>query len=281
MSRRTVGRAKPQAPEWVSALRLVHPFPSVLVAGLATALVRVAGAGAWLYVELGMGMLLFQFAIGIANDVMDVESDAKAKPWKAIPRGVISRQRAVLLAAACAGAGLLVTSPLDTGPWLIGLAGLMCGLLYDVYFKRTGLSWAPMALALPLLPVWVFVAADAWRGLLWWVFPLGAMLGLALHLANQAPDVAGDRTVGVRGAAQRVGEMRARGFSVALFGLASAVAVIVLAFESASAASLVAVNAVFAAMLAPRAAAIFGRDGLFGLLAAASALLALLFLRAL
>lgn len=275
-----MGRGQQQIPPRVAALRLLHPFPSILVAGLTAALVRVAdsGASAWLYLELGLGMLLFQFAIGIANDVMDAEHDAKAKAWKAIPRGIISRQRAVLLAAACAGAGLLITSPLDTGTWLIGLAGLMCGLLYDIYFKRTPLSWLPMAVALPLIPAWVFTATGEWRGVLWWAFPLGALLGLALHLANQAPDVPGDRSVGVHGTAQRVGELRSRGLAIALFGAACTVAVIVLAFESLSAASLVAVDAIFAGMLAPRAAAIFGRDGLFGLLAAASALLALLFL---
>ncbi|MBA4180638.1 MAG: hypothetical protein C0506_08635 [Anaerolinea sp.] len=263
-------------------MRLVHPFPSFLVAGLTVALVRVADAraGAGLYAQLGLGMLLFQFAIGIANDVVDVEADAAAKPWKAIPRGVVSRRTATLGAAGCAGGGLLVTSTLETGPWLVGLAGLACGLSYDVYFKRTPSSWLPLAIALPLVPVWVFWAAGAWRGMLWWIFPLGAMLGLALHLANQAPDVAADRTVGVRGAAQRVGEFRARGIAVALFGVASTVAVVVLTFESRGAGSLAAVNAVFTALLAPRATALFGRDGLFGLLAGSTVVLAVVFLGA-
>ena len=247
---------------------------------MALLFVADADAGVALYVQLGLGMLLYQFSIGIVNDVVDASDDAVAKPWKAIPRGTVTRRAATLVAAACAGAGLLVTSAFEMGPWLVGLGGLACGLSYDIYFKRTPSSWLPLSVALPLVPVWVFLAADAWRGALWLVFPLGAMLGLALHLANQAPDVASDRTVGVKGVAQRAGERRSRGLAIMLYGTASAAAVIVLAFESRDAASLAAVNTLFTALLAPRATVFFGRDGLFGLLAASSAVLAVVFLAA-
>jgi len=263
-------------------LRLLHPFPSFLVAGLTLALVRVADAGAdrGLYFELGLGMLLYQFSIGIANDVVDSADDAVAKSWKALPRGVISRRQAVLAAAGCAGGGLAVTAGLETGVWLIGLAGWSCGLAYDLWLKRTRLSWVPYSLAFPLLPVWVYLAADAWRPMLLWVFPLGALLGLALHLANQAPDIAADRRAGVRGTAQVLGSARSRGMAIAFFGSAGALAVGLLAFESSGRAALAATDVLFAALIAPRATAYFGRDGFFGLLAAATAVLAMLFLSA-
>lgn len=264
----------------MAALRLLHPFPSFLVAGLTLALVRVADAdaGLGLYVQLGLGMLLYQFSIGIANDVVDSADDAVAKPWKALPRGVVSRRGAVIAAAGCAGGGLAVTAGLETGVWLIGLAGWSCGMAYDIHFKRTRLSWLPYSLAFPLVPVWVYLAADEWRPLLFWVFPLGALLGLALHLANQAPDIAADRQAGIRGTAQSLGSGPSRGVALGLFGGAGALAVGILAFESSGRAALAATDVLFAALIAPRAAAYFGRDGFFGLLAAATAVLAVLFL---
>ncbi|HMO95936.1 MAG TPA: UbiA family prenyltransferase, partial [Tepidiformaceae bacterium] len=50
-------------------------------------------------IVLGLGMLCFQFAIGLANDIVDAADDAKSKPWKAIPRGVLSRQAAIAASA--------------------------------------------------------------------------------------------------------------------------------------------------------------------------------------
>ena len=119
-------------------------------------------------------------------------------------------------------------------PWLIGLAGLLCGLLYDVYFKRTPLSWLPYTVAFPLLPTWVFVSAEAWSAMLWWVFPLAAGLGLALHLANQEPDIAGDRATGVYGFAQRIGRPATRRLAMAAFGAISGIAVLVVVSQSAA-----------------------------------------------
>lgn len=265
-----------------NVLRILHPFPSFLVAGLTVILAFYADADAnrIIYVQLGLGMLLFQFAIGITNDIVDADSDRQEKPWKPLARGAIPRQRAVFMAAACAGAGLLLTFSLPIVAWLLGAAGLFCGLAYDVYFKRTPLSWLPYSLAFPLLPAWVFTSLDAWNAMLWWVFPLGAVLGLALHLANQAPDIEGDRRSGVVGSAQRLGGRRTRAAAIALFGTVGSVVVIVLLFESPGHALIAAIDAALVLMLAPRAQVFFGRDGLFGLLSASSAVLAIVFLSA-
>jgi 4-hydroxybenzoate polyprenyltransferase len=265
-----------------NVLRILHPFPSFLVAALTVALALFADphAGRLVYVQLGLGMLLFQFAIGLTNDIVDIDSDRQEKPWKPLARGAIPRERAVLLAAGCAGAGLLLTVSLPLVAWLLGVAGLFCGLAYDAYFKRTPLSWLPYSLAFPLIPAWVFASLKAWDALLWWVFPLGAVLGLALHLANQVPDIEGDRRAGVVGSAQRLGGRRSRAASIALFGIVASVVVVVLLFESPGHALIAAIDAAIVLMLAPRAQVFFGRDGLFGLLAASSAVLAIIFLSA-
>jgi 4-hydroxybenzoate polyprenyltransferase len=230
-------------------------------------------------IPLGAGMLCYQFAIGVANDLVDASDDAKAKPWKAIPRGIVTRRAAVSLVAGLAGAGMLITSGLPLGAWLIGMAGLACGLAYDVQLKRTLLSWLPFAIAFPLIPVWVFLAFDRWDGLLWWAFPLGAILGLALHLANQAADV--PKESHIRGLAHRLGTERAANLSLGLVGVAGIIAFVVLLFASAAAQAILVAGAVMlAGVMARRAVRLFGADGLFGLLASTSAVIAVSFISA-
>ncbi len=266
----------------LALLRLVHPFPSLLVSAVTVALAFLADrhGSRLVWAQLGAGMLLFQFSIGVTNDVVDAADDAVSKPWKALPLGAIRRERAVLVAAACAAGGMIVTFTLPLDAWLIGVAGLACGLLYDLALKRTRLSWLPYAVAIPLVPAWVYTAIGAWRGLLWWTFPLGGLLGLSLHLANQLPDLERDGNRGITSTVQRAGARRSYTVALAAFGFAASVAAVVLAFESARGALLVALDGVTAALLAPRATRFFGRDGLFGLLAAATAILGVVFVSA-
>ena len=265
----------------LSLIRVIPPFPSLLVSAvtMAIALLAINEPETGSVIVLGLGMLCFQFAIGLANDIVDAADDAKSKPWKAIPRGVLSRQAAIAASAGLAGAGLIITSGLPFLAWLIGMAGLACGLIYDVQLKRTGLSWLPVAMALPLVPVWVFSAFDAWDRLLWWVFPLGGLLGLALHLANQLPDLEAEK--GAKGAAHRLGARRSFRGSVGVFGVAGGMACVVLLLAGEPGrAALCAVSTVFGGSLSGRAVVLFGRDGLFGLLAASAGAIAVVFLSA-
>jgi 4-hydroxybenzoate polyprenyltransferase len=224
-------------------------------------------------------MLLYQFAIGAANDVVDAPDDALAKPSKPIPAGLISGRTATVIAVVCAGGGLIVTAPMDLVPWLIGLAGLGCGLVYDISLKRTPLSWLPLSLALPLVPAWVFSAAGAWEPFLWIAFPAGVLFGAAIHLANELPDVAAAPSS--RGAAHLAGPRRAYLGALALFGAATSLIAVVLAFVAPLNAILAATAGAMAFVLAPRATRLFGRSGLFGILATTTGVIAVVFVAAL
>jgi 4-hydroxybenzoate polyprenyltransferase len=259
-------------------MRILHPFPSLLVALLATALVPLADSGAppSRYLVLGLGMLCYQFAIGVVNDIADAPQDRVHKPSKPLVAGIVSMRAAQGLAVSLILAGLLITLALPFGAWLIGIAGLACGLAYDLILKRTVLSWLPLSIAIPLVPAWVFAASDAWDPQLWWAFPLGAMLGLALHLANQAPDVAAGEVVGLAG---KLGADRSRLLSLVLFGIAGLAAAALVDHRPGLAAGIVVVTLATLAV-APFARRYLGRDGPFGLLAVASAVMAVAFLAA-
>lgn len=190
------------------ALRLLHPFPSLMnaLAVLLFAAVALGRSPGWaLGARLALTMLAAQFAIGIANDLADRPLDRATKGDKPLASGAVNPTSAAgLLALALLGAALGAAS--------FGLASLATvalgtglGLAYDLGLKRTALSWLPYLLALPLAPIWVWVALGRFGPRLLWLYPLGASLFLALHLANALADYAGDTAAGVRGIAQRLG----------------------------------------------------------------------------
>ena len=259
----------------------LHPFPSFLVSGLVVVLILLADpeASRSLHLQLGLGMLCYQFAIGLVNDAVDAQDDMIAKPKKPIASGKLSRSTASFAAAFFIGAGLLVTAGIPAVAWALGVAGLTCGLVYDLWLKRSMFSWLPMALALPMVPAFVWTATGNWDGYVAMAFPLGLPLGFSLHLANQFPDIAADREAGIRGIAQRIGP-RSGAIAFAIFAVTALIATILVSTRSLpSAAGSLAVLGLTMVLL-PHSTRLFGRDGLFGLLAAMSAVLAILFLAA-
>jgi 4-hydroxybenzoate polyprenyltransferase len=194
-------------------LRLFHPFPSFLVTASCVAFAEIALAGQSMpdrVARLALSVLCSQFAIGCANDVVDVQLDRATKPWKPIARGIVSSGTAaglaVALSLACLGLSLSL-------PWPTALAasfGLGCGLAYDLWLKRSRWSWLPYGLAIPTLPLWSWLAVGRFSPALLVAYPLGVLLGLALHLANTLPDLDGDAAFGVMGLAHMLGARRSQ-----------------------------------------------------------------------
>jgi 4-hydroxybenzoate polyprenyltransferase len=175
-------------------------------------------------VQLVFVMLPIQFAIGIVNDVCDLEADRSAKPYKPLVRGALRRGHALGWAAVLAAGGLLAAASIRLALVPLVAGGLAAGLAYDLGLGRTAFSLVPWWAAFVLLPIAAFVAAG--RGVPW-VFvlvPLSGLLALSLHLANSLPDVAGDRAGGRRSLPVRLGPTRDR--AVALIALAAAAVVV-------------------------------------------------------
>src|SRR5688500_16567299 len=155
---------------------LPHPGPIAVVLAATAGFALLAPGPApsprdWVLL-LG-AMLGGQLAIGAVNELVDAPDDAVAKPWNPIPAGLVGVRAAVSLAAV--GLLAMVAGSAAFGPssLLLCAVGTGAGLAYDLWLKRSTLSWLPYLVALPLIPTWVWVALDAFDPALLALYPLG------------------------------------------------------------------------------------------------------------
>jgi 4-hydroxybenzoate polyprenyltransferase len=212
----------------VRAARVVHPFPTLLNVAATVGIAFAAADGpppVATTIGMALAMLLAQCSIGVANDYFDRELDATAKPWKPVASGLIAPRVALAIAGACAIGALATALLLGLASTVLVALGMGCGLAYDAGLKRTPFSPIPFMVALPVLPIWVYVTLGAWEAVLWWLLPLGALLGLSIHIANTLPDIESDVANGVRGLPHRLGVRPSMFLSWGAFAAALALAV--------------------------------------------------------
>lgn len=217
--------------EWRDVVRgyalLPHAVPVIVVMAATAAFAVIAAGGwpgSWPFARLLGAMLGGQLAIGAVNELVDIELDRVAKPHKPLASGVVPVRGARVMAAA----GIMAMVPLSAtfgGRSLVLCSlGTGLGIAYSLWFKRSMWSWLPYALALPLLPIWVWAALGDVPPGLWAVYPVGLPAVLAVQVAQSLPDIAGDRATGVRTLAVAVGEARARTLCWGTMALAAALA---------------------------------------------------------
>lgn len=192
---------------------LLHLPPIAMVLLATTAFTTVAADG-WpppsRLIPFLCAILLTQLAISVHNDYCDRELDAKAKPWRAIPAGLISAAAVLRLSVLLLGLGLLVAALL--GPLVAALVAIctVAGLIYNAWLKRSAWTWLPFWIALPSLVVAAFAVVGRFEPWLWLVYLIGGPLVLAIYLADTLADIETDTALGVRGLAQRLGPVPAR-----------------------------------------------------------------------
>lgn len=166
----------------------------------------LAGADPATAARLALSMLGMQASIGALNDLVDAPLDAGQKPGKPVPRGLVSPRAAANVAAATGVAGLGLSAVSGVAALAAAIAVLALGYVYDLRLSRTSLSWLPLAVALPVLPIhaWLGATGELAAGLVPLV-PVAMLAGAALALGNGLVDAERDAATGRRGSVVALG----------------------------------------------------------------------------
>ncbi|CAN5319161.1 UbiA family prenyltransferase [soil metagenome] len=193
-----------------------HPGPTVAVTTLSLVLSIAIGLAPLRVVEVGAAILAGQLAIGWSNDWLDARRDIDVgRTDKPVATGAVlaSTVRTAFIVAVVAviPLSLLLGLPAAAASLLLTASGLG----YNLWLKKTALSWLPYVVSFGLLPLVVTLASTPPAVAAWWVVASGSLLGLAAHFANVLPDLDDDRATGVRGLPHRLGRI---GSGFAAFG---------------------------------------------------------------
>lgn len=205
----------------IALARACHPGPTVAVTAIAVLLGLSVDLAGPLVVLVGVTVLVGQLSIGWSNDWLDAARDAAAgRAEKPTTTGEVT-PAAVRTAALLSAAGSVPLSFAagSGGGWNLVLVA--SGWAYNLGLKGTRWSPVPYATGFGALPLYVLGTAGV--GVPWWLPFCGALLGVAAHFANAAPDISADRALGVLGMPQRIGARASLTVALALLGFAGVI----------------------------------------------------------
>ncbi len=143
--------------------------------------------------RLALSMTLLQFAIGVANDLHDAPRDQGRTPVKPIPAGLVSIAAARVVLVGSTIGGLVLAGMSGAPAFGLAVSGLAFGFAYDFRLSRTAVSWLPLALALPLVPLFAWLGVtSAVPVAIVVVVPIAALAGTGLAIGNALIDLASD-----------------------------------------------------------------------------------------
>jgi len=208
-----------------------HPLPTAAMTIALTVAAALTGRPAGQCGLVAATVLTGQLSVGWLNDLLDRHRDAEVgRRDKPVAMGWVD-PGTVGFAIAVA---VLLVIPLSftngTEAGLAHLGAVASAWLYDLWFKRTVLSWLPYAVSFGLLPA--FLSYGGLGGGLHGSPPTIAMtvaaaaLGIGIHFLNVLPDLVEDHETGVRHLplriALRIGAPRLLWISTAYTTLAAA-----------------------------------------------------------
>jgi 4-hydroxybenzoate polyprenyltransferase len=138
------------------------------------------------------GQAAMQFSIGILNDYCDRQLDAAGGKNKPIVLGLVRPHEALLAGLLMIVLMFAILLPVNRFALLAALGYLVLGQIYNLGLKSTPLSGILFALAMPLIPLYAFAGVGRTPSMVIWFLPIGAILGVALNLANALPDIEED-----------------------------------------------------------------------------------------
>jgi 4-hydroxybenzoate polyprenyltransferase len=180
---------------------LSHPLPVLLhvVAVSVFALLAAWPLFPWGTIALVIGAhAAMQISIAMINDYCDRELDAVSKPDKPLVRGLVTPREALMAGVVMMVVMLLLLLPLNRLALILSLCYLALAQAYNLGLKSTPLSGLLFALAMPLIPAYAFAGLGRVLPILFWLIPVGFLLGVTLNLANSLQDLEEDGAHGAR-----------------------------------------------------------------------------------
>lgn len=204
---------------------LSHPIPVLLhIVGVTVFTLLAAWPHfTWSVIALVIAAhAAMQVSIAMLNDYCDRRLDAEGKPGKPIPRGLVHPREALVSGLIMIVVMFILLIPLPRLALIISLCYLALGQAYNLGLKSTPFSGIVFALAMPLIPLYAFAGMGRTLPFLFWLVPVGFLLGVALNLANSLPDVEDDAANGARTLAVFLGVRRSFAVCQSMIVLAAA-----------------------------------------------------------
>lgn len=183
-------------------VRAAHPRQAVATAAVLAAGAAVAGRPLREVALVGATVLVGQSVLGWLDDLADRERDARRRPARPLPAGLVDAGT-LWFAVAC---GLLLVVPLAVANGrsaaLAYLASLVVAAVGDRLLHARVLSFVPWVASFALYPA--FLAYGGWGGVGTSTPPTAAMtvlagaLGLAVHVLLALPGLVDDHEEGER-----------------------------------------------------------------------------------
>ena len=175
----------------IEYFKILHPYTSIAVSIITMifSLPLTDSYGFISMVILGLSMLSIQFSIGLTNDLLDINFDRVAKPWKPLVNGNASIKASYTILVILLIISFLSVFQFGISAIFILYFGFLLGITYNLGVKRTLFSWLPYSLAIPTVMVFARVIHENTNiSFLILLYPLGLIAGPALNLSNQIPE---------------------------------------------------------------------------------------------
>jgi 4-hydroxybenzoate polyprenyltransferase len=173
------------------------------------ALVAAWGDFAWGDFALVIGAFAaMQISITLTEVYSDDMRDAQDKSDKPVSHGFISPRVALTGSIAMIVLMALLLVPLGPLVWAISLCYLALGQVSNLKLQATPYSGIVLMLATLLIPLYAFAGVGNPVTFLFWLVPVGFLLGVALNLANALPNLEEGAKGGARTLAVLLGVKR-------------------------------------------------------------------------
>lgn len=174
-----------------------------------------------LILKAALSVFLISASILVLNDYFDIETDKINAPQRPIPSGIVTPNKALLLAFVLLISGIILSFAISTEALLFSIGLTVIGLLYNRKFKKHGLTgnlmvsfsvgmtfiFGGLSVGLPFNKVVMFFALIA------------ALVDLGEEIAADAMDVKGDLLIDSNSIAIKYGKEKALKLSVSIFVL--------------------------------------------------------------